>query len=601
MFKAMFSGGFKESSDNAVVVLDYSFLSDKTVLMMVEYIYLGTLRIPKKCDIDQLEEIIHASDYFGLTELTKWLLGKVTSYLLTKFNVKEIVNRFDRFDSEGIIKEEIQDSDRFKWHRVKDYEDFSTFVFLLDQNYLPQLSGMKRADISESLIKQFHDIDPELYYHFEFKHRSVNNYGWILALLSSHYNDTKKLTRFQNSLLQYLEKIEPSNPQFFNNNPKGYISIDIDDIKHFMTSSTSHRLMTKIFLKLKAEILIVMKKSSLLKQAKEHIELVNNFIMDHNNLEIKGLHINGGLFEADDSFTLDDTYSLHLLVEMLVEVNNVEFTYELPYTPKRYIIETVLEKLTMFLRRKSNAESHIKLQTMIVRHGYLTEFHHLLYDVSSILKKFHLVDVHPYQLTHFLRLPVPNEQRDSLESLVFRVNKTENEACNRRMIPTLFKYWGLSRIKEISFANSFVSGITVSDMVNVGKDGMFWPKTLETLVLCGVKFIDFGTHEEMERKSKELLKNMAKLVALLPNVTIGKCTNLCSNYEDLELLKSSIKSVDKETGNLKAEQIGLVRSGENSDDDDDDEWVYIMYQNHYDNVCSVCNPVGLEVLSQYKY
>ena len=28
MFKVMFSGGFKESSDNGVIVLDFSFLSD---------------------------------------------------------------------------------------------------------------------------------------------------------------------------------------------------------------------------------------------------------------------------------------------------------------------------------------------------------------------------------------------------------------------------------------------------------------------------------------------------------------------------------------------------------------------------------------------
>ena len=264
-------------------------------------------------------------------------------------------------------------------------------------------------------------------------------------------------------------------------------------------------------------------------------------------------------------------------------------------------LETVLKKLALFLRRKSTAESIIKLQTMIVRHCYLPEFHHLLYDVSSILKKFHLVDVYSYQLTRFLRLPVTNEQKDCLQSLTFKVYKPENEARNRRMIPTLFKYWGLSRIREISFAKSIISNVTVSDMVNFGKDGLFWPSTLERLVLCGMEFVCFGTDEEMERKSKELLRNMSKLVALLPNVTIGKCTNLCSNYEDLELLKSSIKSVDKETGNMKAEQIGLVRSGENSDDDDDDEWVYIMYQNHYDNVCSVCNPVGLEAISGYKY
>ena len=48
MFKVMFSGGFKESSDNGIVVLDFSFLSDKTILMIVDFIYLGTLRRPKE-------------------------------------------------------------------------------------------------------------------------------------------------------------------------------------------------------------------------------------------------------------------------------------------------------------------------------------------------------------------------------------------------------------------------------------------------------------------------------------------------------------------------------------------------------------------------
>ena len=47
MFKVMFSGGFKESSDNGIVVLDFSFLSDKTILMIVDFIYLGTLPLQK--------------------------------------------------------------------------------------------------------------------------------------------------------------------------------------------------------------------------------------------------------------------------------------------------------------------------------------------------------------------------------------------------------------------------------------------------------------------------------------------------------------------------------------------------------------------------
>ena len=169
----------------------------------------------------------------------------------------------------------------------------------------------------------------------------MNNYGWKPKLLSLLSDDPEKLITFQNSLLQYVEKIESANPQFFINNSKGYVSIDVDAITLIMASSTSNRLMTKIFRKLNAEILIVMKKSSILKHAKDHIELVNSFIMDHSNLKIEGLHIGGGLFEADDSFILD-AYSLHLLVEMLVEVKSVEFTYELPYTPRRHILETGL-------------------------------------------------------------------------------------------------------------------------------------------------------------------------------------------------------------------------------------------------------------------
>jgi len=382
-----------------------------------------------------------------------------------------------------------------------------------------------------------------------------------------------------NSLLQYFERIEYTQAQMFKRQ-KDHLSLDVDVINIIMTSFKTRVLMNKIFVKLNTDILIIMKQCSLAVLIREHIELVHNFIIENNNFKFKGLYIKGGLLELDATFTLDDAYSLHLLAEMMTEVECVEFFYEFPYGDRR-VVETLLKKLATFLQRKSVAENNINLKTLVVRHPRLTDFQQSIHDVTSFLKHLELKNVDPREVACFLSRSNTDEYKTKLQSLTFSLVKAETTFDNRRMSPALFKFIDASKIHEISFANSFISTKTVGDMVNAGRNGLFWPKTLETLVLCGVSFFDWSLKDE--KRNKELLFNISKLIALIPNVYIGKCNYLCFKNEDMEILRSSIKSLDEENGGRKAALISFsISVGKFGGTE------CLITQDHI-KVCSVCD------------
>ena len=80
MFRTMLAGGFKESSDE-IVVLDYSFLDEVALMSTIDYIYTGQIQVSKTCDIGELERLIQVVTYFELNDVTKWLLLNVVSSL----------------------------------------------------------------------------------------------------------------------------------------------------------------------------------------------------------------------------------------------------------------------------------------------------------------------------------------------------------------------------------------------------------------------------------------------------------------------------------------------------------------------------------------
>ena len=58
MFRAMFSGNFKESTKNEI---ELGYLNASTVKKVVEFIYTGTFTIPRKYELQELEKCIEGT------------------------------------------------------------------------------------------------------------------------------------------------------------------------------------------------------------------------------------------------------------------------------------------------------------------------------------------------------------------------------------------------------------------------------------------------------------------------------------------------------------------------------------------------------------
>merc|ERR1719357_267683 len=166
--------------------------------------------------------------------------------------MKEIFIKFDRFDGEGIIKKEIRHKLRSIWDqyqenfltewnfvldvwpdiereiKISSHADFIRLVSLLDSNCLPKSFLTSCISVSQSVMKEVLEVDPDLFFHFECIHRSGGNYKWILNLLAFFHSDyPEKLISMLNSLLQYFERIESTQAQMFKRQ-KDQLSLDVD-------------------------------------------------------------------------------------------------------------------------------------------------------------------------------------------------------------------------------------------------------------------------------------------------------------------------------------------------------------------------------------
>merc|ERR1719357_2142546 len=166
--------------------------------------------------------------------------------------MKEIFIKFDRFDGEEIIKKEIKQKLRSIWDqyqenfltewnfvldvwpdidreiKISSHDDFIRLIFLLDSNCLPKSFLTSCISISQPVMKEVLEVDPDLFFHFECIHRSAGNYKWILNLLAFFHSDyPEKLISMLSSLLQYFERTESTQAQM---RQKDLLSLDVDII-----------------------------------------------------------------------------------------------------------------------------------------------------------------------------------------------------------------------------------------------------------------------------------------------------------------------------------------------------------------------------------